>query len=95
MHLAAFRSRGSGDLIDDEITLGWWTGPDGTGGEQISLHVHDYEACASTPSADLTPYDSQYEGYMGNYGNTLDHRYRPVSVVVWPRGRTFAARGRS
>ncbi|MEU0217469.1 2OG-Fe(II) oxygenase [Streptomyces sp. NPDC006265] len=80
------------DLIDDEITLGWWTGPDGTGGEPISLPVHDYEVCASTASADLTPYDSQYEGYMGNYGNTLDRWYRRAAVVVWPRERAFAAR---
>ncbi|MGW3727111.1 2OG-Fe(II) oxygenase [Streptomyces sp. NPDC000851] len=81
------------DLIDDEITLDWWTGPDGTGGEPISLYVHDYEACTSTPSADLTPFESQYEGYMGNYGNTLDRWYRRAAVVVWPRERAFAARG--
>lgn len=81
------------ELVDDEITLGWWTGPDGTGGEPISLRVHDYEVCASTASADLTPYDSQYEGYMGNYGNTLDRWYRRAAVVVWPRERAFAARG--
>ncbi len=81
------------ELIDDEITLGWWTGPDGTGGEEISLRVQDYEVCASTESADLTPYDSQYEGYMGNYGNTLDRWYRRAAVVVWPRERTFAVRG--
>ncbi|MFE9922138.1 2OG-Fe(II) oxygenase [Streptomyces sp. NPDC005774] len=81
------------ELIDDEITLGWWTGPDGVGGEQISLQVHDYEVCASTASTDLTPYDSQYEGYMGNYGNTLDRWYRRAAVVVWPRERAFAARG--
>ncbi|RZB18290.1 2OG-Fe(II) oxygenase [Streptomyces sp. F001] len=82
-----------GELIDDEITLGWWTGPDGVGGEEISLYVRDYESCASTPSADLKPYDSQYEGYMGNYGNTLDRWYRRAAVVVWPRERAFAARG--
>ncbi|WP_308295831.1 2OG-Fe(II) oxygenase [Streptomyces sp. ISL-96] len=81
------------ELVDDEITLGWWTGPDGTGGEPISLQVHDYEVCASTASADLTPYDSRYEGYMGNYGNTLDRWYRRAAVVVWPRERAFAARG--
>ncbi|WP_308369188.1 MULTISPECIES: 2OG-Fe(II) oxygenase [unclassified Streptomyces] len=81
------------ELVDDEITLGWWTGPDGTGGEQISLRVDDYEVCASTASADLTPYDSQYEGYVGNYGNTLDRWYRRAAVVVWPRERAFAARG--
>ena len=80
------------DLIDDEITLGWWTSPDGTGGEPISLHVPGSEVCATTPSADLVPYQSEYEGYMGNYGNTLDRWYRRAAVVVWARDRAFAAR---
>ena len=80
------------ELIDDEITLGWWNSPDGTGGEPISLHVPDYEVCASTPSVDLAPYQSEYEGYMGNYGNTLDRWYRRAAVVVWPQDRAFAAR---
>ena len=48
--------------------------------------------CATTPSANLTPYQSEYEGYMGNYGNTLDRWYRRAAVVVWPRDRAFAAR---
>lgn len=80
------------ELIDDEITLDWWTGPDGTGGEAISLHVPDYEVCATTPSVNLAPCQSEYEGYMGNYGNTLDRWYRRAAVVVWPRDRAFAAR---
>ncbi|GAA0372717.1 2OG-Fe(II) oxygenase [Streptomyces blastmyceticus] len=81
-----------GDLIDDEITLGWWTRPDGNGGEQISLPVPYAEVCASTDNKDLTPYQSEYEGYMGNYGNTLDRWYRRAAVVLWPRQRSFAAR---
>ncbi|MFH9350987.1 hypothetical protein [Kitasatospora sp. NPDC017646] len=80
------------ELIDDEITLDWWTGQDGTGGEPVSLHVRDYEVCTATPNASLTPYQSEYEGYMGNYGNTLDRWYRRAAVVVWPRERAFAAR---
>lgn len=80
------------ELIDDEITLGWWTSPDGTSGEPISLYVPDSEVCESTPSADLAPYQSEYEGYMGNYGNTLDRWYRRAAIVVWPRDRAFAAR---
>ncbi|HET9258054.1 MAG TPA: 2OG-Fe(II) oxygenase [Pseudonocardiaceae bacterium] len=80
------------ELIDDEITLGWWTGPDGTGGEAISLRVPDYEVCATTPNAGLVPCQSEYEGYMGNYGNTLDRWYRRAAVVVWPRDRAFVAR---
>src|SRR6266511_2181721 len=80
------------ELIDGEITLGWWTGPDGADGEPISLHVPDHEVCATTPNADLEPYKSEYEGYMGNYGNTLDRWYRRAAVVLWPRNRAFAAR---
>jgi hypothetical protein len=80
------------DLIDDEITLGWWTNPDGIGGESISLRIPDQEICATTPSKVLEPYESEYEGYMGNYGNTLDRWYRRAAVVVWPRSRAFAAR---
>lgn len=80
------------DLIDAEIALGWWTGPDGTSGEPISLYVPDHEVCAATPSVRLTPYQSEYTGYMGNYGNTLDRWYRRAAVVVWPRDRAFAAR---
>ncbi|WP_406169284.1 hypothetical protein [Streptomyces sp. NBC_00996] len=40
----------------------------------------------------MTPYQSEYEGYMGNYGNTLDRWYRRAAIVVWPRERAFAAR---
>ena len=80
------------DLIDDEITLGWWTRPHGKGGEAISSPVSYEERCASTPSKDLKPFRSEYEGYMGNYGNTLDRWYRRSAVLLWPRERAFAAR---
>jgi 2OG-Fe(II) oxygenase superfamily len=80
------------ELIDDEVTLGWWTSPGSTGGEPISLHVPDSEVCATTPSVNLVPYESEYEGYMGNYGNTVDRWYRRAAVVVWPLDRAFPAR---
>jgi hypothetical protein len=86
--------RGSGvDLtyvIVSELTLSWWSGV--PGGEPISLYVPDEQVCASTPSADLKPYDSEYTGYMGNYGNTMDRWYRRAAIVVWPRQHAFAAR---
>ncbi len=80
------------ELIDDEITLGWWISPDGSGAETINLPLGDHEVCAVTPSASLTPYNSEYEGYMGNYGNTVDRWYRRAAVVVWPKEKSFAAR---
>src|SRR5260221_7064393 len=80
------------DLIDSDISLGWWTSPSGKGGESVSLDVPDSEVCATTPSVELKPYQSEYEGYMRNYGNTMDRWYRRDAVVVWPLERAFAAR---
>jgi hypothetical protein len=80
------------ELIDSEVTLTHWTGPDGTRLEETSLSVRDAETCASTPSGDLEPYESQYEGYMGNWGNTLDRWYHRGAIVVWPRAQAFANR---
>jgi hypothetical protein len=80
------------ELIDSDVTLTHWTGPDGTRLEETSLHVDGTEVCASTPTGALTPYSSEYEGYMGNYGNTLDRWYHRAAVIVWSREQAFANR---
>ena len=80
------------ELIDSEVTLTHWTGPEGTRLEQTSLHVDSKEVCAATPTGDLAPYSSEYEGYMGNWGNTLDRWYHRAAVTVWPREQAFANR---
>ncbi len=74
------------ELIDSEVTLTHWTGPDGTRLEETSLFADGTEVCASTPSGDLTPYAQQYEGYMGNWGNTLDRWYQRAAVAADARG---------
>ena len=80
------------ELIDSWVTLTHWTGPDGTRLEETSLSVGGDEVCASTETGDLAPYSSEYEGYMGNWGNTLDRWYHRAAVVVWPRDQAFANR---
>jgi predicted 2-oxoglutarate/Fe(II)-dependent dioxygenase YbiX len=80
------------ELIDSEMTLTHWTGPDGATLEETSLSVNDGEVCESTPTGDLTPYSAEYEGYMGNWGNTLDRWYHRGAIVVWPREQAFANR---
>jgi 2OG-Fe(II) oxygenase superfamily len=80
------------DLINTEVSLTHWTGPDGAQLEETSLSVDGTEVCASTPSGDLEPYESSYEGYMGNWGNTLDRWYHRGAVIVWPRSQAFANR---
>ncbi|ABW16450.1 2OG-Fe(II) oxygenase [Parafrankia sp. EAN1pec] len=80
------------ELIDVDITLTHWTGPGGDRLEATSLSVGTDEVCASTGTDDLEPYTSEYEGYMGNWGNTLDRWYHRAAVVVWPREQAFANR---
>jgi hypothetical protein len=80
------------DLLHSSIRLTRWTDPEGTSAENISLNVADSEVYAATPSFDLRPYESKYEGYMGNYGNTLDRWYRRAAVVMWPREQGFTVR---
>ncbi|HEX4831210.1 MAG TPA: 2OG-Fe(II) oxygenase [Trebonia sp.] len=80
------------DLIDSGAELTRWLTPDGTRAEDITLPVGDHETCASTPTGHLKPYSSQYEGNMGNYGNTLDRWYKRGAIVVCPREQAFASR---
>jgi hypothetical protein len=80
------------DFVDSEITITHWTGPDGTRLEETSLLVSDDEVCAAIPTESLTPYESEYEGYMGNWGNTLDRWYHRAAVIVWTREQAFANR---
>jgi predicted 2-oxoglutarate/Fe(II)-dependent dioxygenase YbiX len=80
------------ELIDSEVTLTHWTGPDGARLEETALYVDGNEVCASTPTGDLTPYSSEYEGYMGNWGNTLDRWYHRAAVIVWPADQAFENR---
>ena len=80
------------ELVDSDIALTHWTGPDGTRLEETSLLVDGDEVCASTPTGDLEPYSSEYEGYMGNWGNTLDRWYHRAAVAVLPHEQAFANR---
>jgi hypothetical protein len=56
--------------------------------------VADAELSTSTPSVELAPYQTEYTGDMGNYGNTMDRWYRRAAIVVWPRARTFAVQAK-
>ncbi|MFD9950284.1 2OG-Fe(II) oxygenase [Nonomuraea sp. NPDC059023] len=80
------------DLIETLTTLAHWISPETGLLVDISLDLSDAEVASTTPTADRTPYSSEYEGYMGNYGNTLDRWYRRAALVIWPRNQGFASR---
>jgi len=80
------------ELIDWSTTLDGWVEPAGARLATIGLRVSDHEICSTTPSGELEPHRSEYEGFMGNWGNTLDRWYRRGAVLVWPASRGFALR---
>ncbi|QDO89531.1 hypothetical protein FNH13_15295 [Ornithinimicrobium ciconiae] len=77
-------------LLDNSVALTWWADPGNTG--EVTLPLGGDEVVAVTPSNDLTPYASEFEGYMGNYGNTVDRWYRRAALVIWPSHQGFAVR---
>ena len=78
------------ELIDSEITLDSWIDPRDGRLKQVGLPLDGSEVCESTPVDELAPYAAEYEGYMGNWGNTLDRWYHRGAVVIWPRALSFA-----
>jgi hypothetical protein len=84
-----------GELIEREVSLEALLDPAESRLEEVRLPLRDDEVCESVSSDELQPYSSEYEGYMGNWGNTLDRWYHRGAVVVWPRTRAFAVRAQS
>lgn len=80
------------DLIDATISLSGLVERSGARLADVASHVRDSELCATRPSVELAPYAFEHEGYMGNYGNTMDRWYHRAAIVCWPRDLAFAVR---
>ncbi|MEO6493316.1 MAG: 2OG-Fe(II) oxygenase [Ilumatobacteraceae bacterium] len=79
-----------GDVLDSEVTIT----PAAGEAHRFESNVDAGELAEVTPTFELSPYDSEHTGYMGNWGNTMDRWYRRAAVVIWPRSRTFAIRAK-
>ncbi len=81
-------------IILSEVTLGRAVDPKGravTGHENVASD----EVCETLASVKMNPYRTEYEPYMGNYGNTEDRWYRRAAVILWRRDREFLIRAKS
>lgn len=83
------------DLIDSDVELTHWVDGDGQPVQHPPLSPLSSEVCVTRPSVELSPFRSEHEGYMGNYGNTVDRWYRRAALVMWPRERDFVIRAKS
>jgi len=47
------------------------------------LKVCHSEICWTKATNELDPFESEYEGYMGNYGNTMDKWYHRAAIILY------------
>jgi hypothetical protein len=73
------------ELIDGNIELKHWIDARGRAVRKPSLFAYDSEMCWTRAPDEFSPFRSDYEGYMGNHGNTLDRLYHRAAIVLSPR----------
>jgi hypothetical protein len=76
-------------LCASDIELRHFVGPDGKPAFDMKAVPAQSEVCCTKDSVNMAPFKAEHEGWMGNYGNTVDRWYHRAAVVIWPRERNF------
>ncbi len=71
-----------GELIDQSLTLDFWVDAQDCLGSRNSLTVNLAHTACFTETGPAHLVNEEYEGYMGNYGETLDYWYRRAALVI-------------
>ena len=69
-------------LIDSDATLRHWLGSDGKKLKFKEFTPSYNEICWIGENDNFEPFDSEYEGWMGNYGNTLERWYHRAAIFL-------------
>lgn len=77
------------DLIDEDYSLAHWMSSDGKKLAFKECTVPKSMFCWTKANDEIQPFKSEHEGYMGNYGNTMDRWYHRAAVVLWPKEDDF------
>jgi hypothetical protein len=72
------------ELFDHNTTLSYWLDADDNSLPYGEYSISNDDACWTKDTEDFEPFETEFEGYMGNYGNTVDYWYRRAAVVLWP-----------
>ncbi|AVP96512.1 hypothetical protein C7S18_04555 [Ahniella affigens] len=79
------------DLIDSEASIRHLV-KIGKALPAMPVAIEPHELFCTKPTARMEPYESEYEPYTGNAGNTMDRWYSRAALVIWPQTRSFAMR---
>ncbi len=70
------------ELIDRGIVLNHWVDADDRQLRREELPVADTDTASFSDTDETFLVNHEYEGYMGNYGETLDYWYRRAALVI-------------
>ncbi|MFO1257730.1 MAG: 2OG-Fe(II) oxygenase [Gammaproteobacteria bacterium] len=73
------------DLIQRNVTLSHWIDRAGVAVDLKSIGVAGAHLCWTKASDQFEPFQSEYEGFMGNYGNTMDRWYHRAAIILWQK----------
>ena len=72
------------DLIDEEASFTYWVNEHQQVEDGFSdLRIYTSSIHTTKASDEFDPFNSEYEGFMGNYGNTLERWYHRAAIVLW------------
>ncbi len=78
-------------MIDDSTTLKHWRDATGKPAGLPEWSVFGREICWTKSTDEFSPFESEYEGFMGNWGNTMERWYHRAAIVLWRREDRYAA----
>jgi len=70
-------------ITDTDTTLKYWLNREGADAGYQEFSPDHREVCWTGANNHFEPYASEYEGWMGNYGNTLDRWYHRAAIILW------------
>ena len=80
-----------GGVLAEDCVLNYWIDVEG---KKQSLGEHSVfrkMICWTKASDEFDPFESEYEGYMGNYGNTMEYWYHRAAIVLWQKNDSYAS----
>jgi hypothetical protein len=70
------------ELIDEDVVLDFWVDADDRPLRRDALRIAPADTVSFTETGEDFLVDEEYEGYMGNYGETLEYWYRRAALVI-------------
>ncbi len=71
------------ELIEDNFSFSYWLDENNTSLLYKNLTLSDDEFCWTKETHAFEPVETEYEGWMGNYGNTATYWYRRAAIILW------------